>query len=60
MTQQTSLKELLTLRVPPIGIGFFSEPPAGVEHYGTGRRRRDARCRRRFNERTGTPWDGKT
>ena len=36
MTQQTSVKELLTLRVPPIGIGFFSEPPAGVEHYGDG------------------------
>ena len=36
MTQQASVKELLTLRVPPIGIGFFSEPPAGVEHYGDG------------------------
>ena len=36
MTQQTSVKELLTLRVPPIGIGFFSEPPAGVEHYDDG------------------------
>ncbi len=33
MAKSTSVKELLMLRVPPVAIGLFSEPPAGVSRY---------------------------
>lgn len=33
MTQPTSVKDLLMLRVPPVAIGLFSEPPPGVNRY---------------------------
>jgi len=33
MTSSTNVKELLSLRVPPIAIGTFAEPPPGVEPY---------------------------
>ncbi len=29
----TRVREQLELRVPPVAIGFFADPPAGVEHY---------------------------
>lgn len=33
MPPSSSVKELLSLRVPPIAIGMFSEPPPGVERH---------------------------
>jgi uncharacterized protein (DUF169 family) len=33
VAESPSVKDLLQLRVPPIAIGLFSEPPPGVERY---------------------------
>ena len=34
MTQSRDVKTLLGLRVPPVAIGLFAEPPSGVARYG--------------------------
>jgi len=34
--QPTHVQDQLMLRVPPVAIGLFADPPAGVEHYTNG------------------------